>query len=181
MTKKIPQRVRFYMAVEGEGEQSFIKLLQKFSDEARLHVHLDCQILSGGGYKTMLNKAITCRKKKNRDTAKSSILLLDADRAEQSDDDWSLHGLREEAKKHKFHVCFQYPNQEGLLLRMLPGNENLKPNASNANKLLLKEWPTYEKPIDAYTLFAKFTSEDLRRVAKVDAETESLLSIIGLR
>ena len=67
MTKKlIIQRTRHFFAVEGEGEQSFIKWIQELSDQNELHVHLDCEVLKGGGYKTMLKGAIRCQKRKER-------------------------------------------------------------------------------------------------------------------
>lgn len=79
MTKKIiQQRKRIYIAVEGEGEQSFIKWLQQLCDQSGLHVHLDSQPLGGGGYKTMLSRAVHERKRKERSKAKHSILLVDA-------------------------------------------------------------------------------------------------------
>lgn len=56
MRKKIiQQRTRYFLAVEGESEQSFIKWLQNLADQNGLHVHLDCQPLGGGGYEMMLN------------------------------------------------------------------------------------------------------------------------------
>jgi hypothetical protein len=40
MTRRIiQQRKRIYIAVEGDGEQSFIKWLQLLCDENGLHVH----------------------------------------------------------------------------------------------------------------------------------------------
>ena len=64
--KIIPQRKRIYCAVEGEGEQAFIKFLQNISDQEGLHLHLDCEPLGGGGYKSMLEKAIRYRARKER-------------------------------------------------------------------------------------------------------------------
>lgn len=58
MIKIVKQRTRFHAAVEGEGEQSFIKWLQNLSDQQGLHIHLDCQLIGGGGYKSMLNEAV---------------------------------------------------------------------------------------------------------------------------
>jgi hypothetical protein len=181
MTKKIiQQRKRIFIGAEGESEQSLIKWFQDLSNQRGLHVHLDCEVLKGGGYKPMLEKAVHFRKRKERDKVKDSILLVDADRAER-DDGWSLFQLRQEALKHKFIVCVLYPNLEGLLVRLTEGNENLKPSPPTVQKLLSKVWPKYEKPADARTLADKFTLADLLRVAKVDQELNVLLSIIGFR
>ncbi|MFN7097214.1 MAG: hypothetical protein ACK4PR_06620 [Gammaproteobacteria bacterium] len=55
---KISLRKRFFLAVEGDGEQSFVKWLQELSEQKKLHIHLDCQPLSGGGYSSMLRNTI---------------------------------------------------------------------------------------------------------------------------
>lgn len=172
-------RTRFFLAVEGEGEQSFIKWLQQLSDQNGLYVHLDCRPLNGGGYKAMLKNALHHRQRNERRKAKSSILLVDGDRAER-DDGWSLSKLKQEAFKQKLNVCVQNQNQEGLLLRMMPGKEYLQPRAINAQKQLRNLWPDYQKPVDARTLAARFSLNDLLRVAQVDVELKNLLSIIGI-
>ncbi len=82
-TRKI--RTRHFLAVEGEGEQSFVKWLQQLADKKGIFVHLDCQPLNGGGYKTMLKSALHYRQRNDRHKAKSSILLVDGDRAERDD------------------------------------------------------------------------------------------------
>lgn len=179
MTRKL--RTRFFLAVEGEGEQSFIKWLQNLSDETELSVHLDCQLLHGGGYEAMLHQAVRHRRynEKRIGKAKSDILLVDGDRKIQ-DDGWSLAKFREESLKLKFFPCIQKPNQEGLLLRMLPGKECLQPNPARAYAQLCSFWPQYQKPVDARTLASKFSLNDLYRVALIDSDLKSLLSIIGL-
>lgn len=181
MTKKlILQRTRYFFSVEGEGEQSVIKWMQELSDQNGLRVHLDCEVLKGGGYKTMLEGAIGCRKRKERQKAKSSVLLVDGDRAER-DDGWSISRLRQEASKHKFTVCVQHPNLEGLLLRLMPGKESLQPDRANVQALLKSAWSSYKKPADARTLAGKFTLSDLLRVAKIDSELNNLLIMVGLK
>jgi hypothetical protein len=67
MTKRvIPQRTRFFLAVEGEGEQAFIKWLQELSDQQEMHVHLESEVLGGGGYKSMLANGVRYRERKER-------------------------------------------------------------------------------------------------------------------
>ena len=178
-TKTIQQRKRIFIAGEGEGEQSFVKWLQRLADQNGLHVHLDCQLLGGGGYKTMLEKTTRECKRKGRQSAKSFILLVDSDRAERGDDGWTLLQLKQQAAKQKISVFVQTPNQEGLLFRMLPGNERLQPSSVKAQKQLCSIWPDYQKPVDAQTLDKKFKLSDLLRVAKVDLELNALLLMIG--
>jgi hypothetical protein len=52
-------------------------------------------------------------------TYKDRYLIVDADGAQQGDG--SIERLKAEAAKHKFTICVQTPNPEGLLLRMMPG------------------------------------------------------------
>mgnify|MGYP006421417495 CR=1 FL=1 len=176
-------RTRIYLAVEGEGEQSFVRLLQEFANQNGLYVHLDCQVLDGGGYEPMFKRALLYRQcaKKQKNKVKSSILLIDADRDQRKDDGWTLLQLKQEAGKSDLQVCVQDPNQEGLLFRMLPRNENKQPSVLHAHKQLLKEWPNYQKPADFYKLRQKFNLNDLLRVAKFDKELSNLLTIIGLK
>lgn len=169
-------RTIIYLAVEGEGEQSFVKWLKLLSDDKNLYVHLACKCLNGGGYQSMLKNACS-----NKPKAKASILLVDADRDRNKDDGWSIKRLREEAHKHGFQVCVQNPNLEGLFLRMFKGNERLQPDAARVKKELPKFWRDYyQNKIDADVLASKFLLADLLRVAKVDSDLNRLLSIIGL-
>jgi len=180
MRKKIiKQRTRYFLAVEGDSEQSFVKWLQSLAEELGLHIHLDCQPLGGGGYEVMLKRAVRYSQRKERNKLKVSILLVDADRT-VSDDNWSLDQLREAASKHKFTVVFQIPNLEGLLLRLLPRNEHLQLSSSSALSRLRRVWPDYQKPANARMLASKFCLDDLLRVAKLDSELNLLLSTLGL-
>ncbi len=181
MTKRIiQQRKRIFIAGEGESEQSFVKWLQQLSDQQGLHVHLDCQTLEGGGYKTMLERTVRERKRKERYRAKFSILLVDSDRAERGEDGWTLQQLKQQALSQNINLCVQQPNLEGLLLRMLPNNEHLQPVGTKAHSQLRREWPEYQKPADTRTLAAKFSLDDLVRVARFDIDLRSLLKSIGL-
>jgi hypothetical protein len=171
-------RARFFVAVEGESEQSFVKWLQTLS-ENELHIHLDAVLLGGGGFKSMLQKAVRlhnrgCRKGAYQDR----ILIVDRDRAEQGD--WSVKELKQQAAKYKFTVFVQCPNHEGLLLRMMPDMEREIPDAASAEAKLKSRWPDYQKPANAYMLGRKFSLEDLLRVARVDPDLASLLRKIGL-
>ena len=162
MTRKIIiQRKRIYLAVEGESEQSFIKFLQQISDQNNIHVHLDCEVLGGGGYKTMLEKAISyrSRREKNKGSAKISILIVDTDRADKNEDGWSLEQLTLEANKYHFDVCLQKPNLEGLLLRMFSGYEHTYANASSARKERARNNSrNWHLPINAILMRSSFSN-----------------------
>lgn len=169
------------MAVEGESEQSFVRWLQTLSDEkGAAHIHLDAFLLGGGGFKTMLENAM--REHKRRCKAKGAyedrFLLVDEDRADQGD--WPIAELKREAGKHKFTLCVQRPNHEGLLLRMMPGMEREIPDAASARAKLKGRWAGYEKPARAQTLWRQFSLDDILRVAALDSDVGTLLRRIGL-
>jgi len=175
----IKARARYFVAVEGESEQSFIKWLQDLSRK-RLHVHLDSVPLGGGGFKSMLQKAVRLHERHRRIAGpyQDRFLMVDRDRAEQGD--WSIEKLRHEAAKYKITVCVQSPNHEGLLLRMMGGMEHDIPDAASAEKRLKSRWPNYQKPVNAHALGRQFSLDDLLRVASVDSDLEALLKKIGL-
>ena len=171
-------RARFFVAVEGESEQSFVTWLQALSQK-ELHIHLDAVPLGGGGFRSMLQKAVRLHKRGSRIGGyQDRFLIVDSDRAKQGD--WSIEKLRGEAVKHKIAVCAQNPNYEGLLLRMMPGMEREIPTAALAETKLKSLWPNYRKPVTARDLGRQFLLDDLLRVANVDADLEILLEKIGL-
>lgn len=127
VTRSIPKRTRFFFAVEGESEQSFIKWLQGLTDERGLSVHLHSRPLGGGGYGSMLKQADVYRERGlSNGRYKGSFLLVDEDRA-TSGDDWSIEKLRQKAFGLNISLCCQRPNFEALLLRMMPGKEHSSP------------------------------------------------------
>jgi hypothetical protein len=175
----IKTRARFFLAVEGESEQSFVKWLQELSEE-HLHIHLDGVPLGGGGFKSMLQKAVRLHRRRcqNAGAYQDRFLIVDRDRAVQGD--WSIENLRREAAKHHIAVCVQSPNHEGLLLRMMAGMEHEIPDAASAETRLKSRWPDYQKPVNAHALARRFSLGDLLRVASVDSDLASLLKKIGL-
>ena len=180
VTRSIPKRTRFFFAVEGDSEQSFIKWLQGLTDQRGLFVHLDSRPLGGGGYSSMLKQAHVYRERGlSNGRYKGSFLLVDEDRA-TSGDDWSVEKLRGEASSHKIDLCCQRPNFEGLLLRMMPGKERLAPDASGVASQLVSAWPTYKKPANARDLGGKYSLDDLTRIASLDLDLQGMLKTIGL-
>ena len=178
MPAQIRIRARFFLAVEGDSEQSFVTWLQELSERG-LHIHLDCVPLGGGGFKSMLEKTVRAYKRRSRiGTYKDRFLIVDGDRAERGD--WSIEKLKREAAKHKITVCVQNPNHEGLLLRMMPGMERQTPDAASVRMKLRSRWPSYQKPANAQALMRQFSLDDLLRVANVDADLQGLLKKIGL-
>jgi hypothetical protein len=172
-------RTRFFIAVEGESEQSFVTWLQRLS-ENNLRIHLDSFLLNGGGYKSMLANALRQYKRRSNTSGiyKDCFLIVDGDRAYQGD--WPIDQLRREAAEANVTVCVQHPNHEGLLLRMIPGMERENVNAASAKTKLNGHWPNYEKPANANALARQFSHGDLLRAANFDADLQNFLEKIGL-
>jgi hypothetical protein len=101
--RTIKRRTRFFIAVEGESEQSFVTWLQVLS-EKELHIHLDSVQLGGGGFKSMLENAVRQHKRRCKTSGayQDRFLILDGDRSEEGD--WSVEKLRCEAAKHEIRV-----------------------------------------------------------------------------
>ncbi len=171
-------RTRFFVAVEGESERSFLTWLQSLPD-LRLRIHLDSCVLGGGGYKSMLNNAIREHERRRRalGSFKNRCLIVDSDRATQGD--WPIDQLKREAAKAKFIACVQNPNHEGLLLRMLPGMERESSDAASAEAKLRSRWPVYKKPASANELGRQFCRDDLLRAASLDKDLRTFLELIG--
>ena len=174
-------RTRYLLAVEGESEQSFVKWVQDLADDADLNVHLQCRVLSGGGYSSMLREAANFKKRdeNQKGAFKQAFLLADEDRARQPHPDWSIVRLRREAASKGLILCGQKPKFEGLLLRMLPGRERIVLDAANVDAQLRVLLPGYKKPTDAQSLARMFTLDDLMRVAGVEPDLMRVLSTIG--
>jgi hypothetical protein len=84
----VNRRAPFFLAVEGASEQAFVAWLQALS-EKRLRIHLDVFRLGGGGFKSMLQKAVRFHTR-NCDNVRyrERFLIVDRDRATQGD--WAL-------------------------------------------------------------------------------------------
>ncbi|MEQ1889854.1 MAG: hypothetical protein ABL951_11860 [Alphaproteobacteria bacterium] len=172
-------RARFFFAVEGESEQSFVKWLQGLADQQGLYVHLDIRPLGGGGYSSMLKQAGIFRERGlSNGRYKSSFLLVDEDRANSGD--WSVEVLRQKASSQNINVCLQRPNLEGLLLRMILGKERSAPDASGVMPQLVSAWPGYRKPMNARDLEQKYSFNDVARVANLEPDLLAMLKKIGL-
>ena len=187
MKNKYKIRTRFFVAGEGQSEQSFSKWLKELTDSQNLSLHLDYKPLEGGGYKSMYDKAIKLREKGlKKGKFGHSILLVDSDRSDRNDcsGDWSLEQLTVEAAKNHIQVCVQRPNHEGLLFRILSNEDKDKKNLSltpaKTKERLKKIWPEYEKGTDALALSRRLSYDGLIRAAHWDSDLKDLLTTIGL-
>lgn len=84
--RTIRKRARYFLAVEGESEQSFIAWIQMLSQDT-LHIHLDAFVLDGGGFKSMLRKAVEEHKPANASALRRQYSLDDLIRVANLDAD----------------------------------------------------------------------------------------------
>jgi hypothetical protein len=167
---KIRKRQRFFVAGEGETEQSLVKWLQKLCDQYAVFVHLDYTPLGGGGYRSMLDKADTERtiKTKRDGDYVHHFIMLDTDLGHGTHDPWTVQKLKEETTKIGFTPCLAYPDVEGLLAQ-LHGEKGTP---------LKSIWSDYRKPPNAYQLQRRYTRESLIHLD--DAGYREFLGEIGL-
>lgn len=117
MSRRIKQRKRYFFAVEGESEQSFIKWIGRLADERGLHVDLETRVIGGGGFSRLVSeddrmKTVAAR---HGTPFKRTFMVVDSDRAETGD--WSTERVRAAGREAGLFVCFQRPNLEGVILR----------------------------------------------------------------
>ena len=173
------QRRRFFVACEGESEESFIKWISGLAEARNLNLHLHPVNLEGGGFRKMLEQAVMreARERKQNGPFRGRFLLLDADRV--ADDPWSIEKLRTEAGQNGFTTILQQPNFEGVLLRMHEGCERDFLCKAATESRLKSRWPHYRKAMDALELARKFNLEDLLRAGRADPFLAELLKRLG--
>ena len=180
MSRRIKQRKRFFLAVEGESEQSFIKWIGRLADEQGLHLHLETRVIGGGGFSNLVSEAHRMRTVAARHGTpfRESFLVIDSDRAATGD--WSTDKVRAHAKELGLIVCFQRPNHEGVILRMFRGNEMSNFSRSSVDHQIQAVWPNYQKGQNAEKIAQRYLVDDLIRMAKYDEDWKCLLKAIGL-
>lgn len=176
----IPQRRRIFVGCEGESERSYVTLISRLLEERHRRVHLDPVPLGGGDPLGILEKALRQldRRARQREPYAAQAILLDADKrrhdAKRSAQAASL------AAQCNVHLIWQDPSHEALLLRHLPGCEQLRPpTAQHAMTELRRRWPDYEKGMPAVRLATCLGREAVLRAASVDGELCAFLDRIG--
>ena len=173
------KRKRFFIAVEGESEQSFVRWLQLLLTEKNLPVHLDTHPLGGGGFESMLRKALQANSRgRIKGTYVAQFLIVDEDRANNGD--WPLTKLRAEATGYNISLIVQRTNHEALLYRLISGRVNDVLSANRVQSALRHYWLDYEKPATANQLRTRLDLKKLQQVAAIDNDLTTLLQGIGL-
>lgn len=178
--RRVSRRKRTFVDAEGTGEQSLATWLQKLCNEEGLKLHLDVKVVSGGDPRTVVEHAVSCRKRlvNSFGECKSVLVLLDEDRVasdrEKGKDPETVNGRNE---LQRFYLA---PNLEGLFVRLHCGYENRKLTTTDTKRHLKNLWSTYKKPESAGTLGKQFCLGDLLRAAKHDDGLCKALKLLGL-
>ena len=177
------QRRRIFVGCEGEGERSYIALVQRIVDGVHQQVHLDAHPLQPGGGDPLdlARRAEEVIKKieRTRELYDEKYLLIDRDtlgNSPQRDQEMQVILDHIDAR-----VVWQDPTHEALILRHLPGCGTRRPASTQvAIRQLRQQWPEYEKPMSALQLASRIGLEGLRQAARVEDDLRDLLASIGL-
>jgi hypothetical protein len=177
----IPQRQRIFVGCEGESEQSYVAVLNRYLG-TRAGFHLVSHVLNGGDPLALVesaNKALRTEALKARDAFARRFVLLDADlRGRSPDRDEACVRL---AKQGLITLIWQEPCHEAMLLRHLEGCANRRPaNSELSFQALVREWPQYRKNMPAVDLSGQITRAALRNAVANHVESEPLVRAVEL-
>lgn len=182
---RIPRRDRYFVACEGDSEQGYTSLIQRYLNQAQRHVHLDAQIIGKAGDPlSLVERAIAKAEMGERGGKPRYVrrfLILDTDWiGRNADRDARAKRMAEQADLTlvKQDCCF-----EAFLLRHFDGHENDRPQTAELSIRMLKElWPAYRKGLSAQELARRISIEKVREVAsrQMDEDFVVLLRAVGL-
>ena len=175
------RRRRFFVACEGDSEGGYAAFLQRLADESVLAVHLDIRRYRGGDPLAIVQTAVkdlTTRRNRRGEYVGQAI-FLDADRR----NDVPERTVRADrlVRDNEFQAIWSQPAFESLLLKHIPGCEQLQPATSALSLQLLQDrWPEYRKGMAAYELRERFDHAAVLRAAATIPEFRRFLALIGL-
>ena len=175
------QRRRFFVACEGDSEGGYAAFLQRLADESSLGVHLDIRNFHGGDPLVIVQAAVTDLRTRRirRGEYVGQAIFLDADRRNDVPDRTLLADRLIQGSG--FQAIWSQPAFESLLLKHIPGCEQLQPaTTALALQQLQDRWPQYRKGMAAYELRGRFDRAAVARAAAMIPELHAFLDLIGL-
>lgn len=179
----IPPRRRIFLGCEGESEQGYGALLSRIAEEHGLHLAPQIVLLrpGGGDPLALVQLAIAKIREDERKRGEFFIkaVLLDEDRLGHAPDRDQL--LYTEAAQSDLRLIWQGPSHEALLLRHLPGCQNLRPATTQlAQQELTRRWPEYRKPMSAVRLASRIGFGEITAACEVEPSLCDFLRRCGL-
>jgi hypothetical protein len=183
--QRVPRRKRVFVGCEGESEQGYAALLQRFAEERGASVHADAKVVSSAGDPlALVSRAIDLAAQGERGSKPAysiRFLLLDTDLLGQNAQrDAKIPGL---VARHGLVLVRQRCCFEASLLRHIYGHENDDPpNAAIALTRLQDAWPDYKKGLPAQQLQRRISLADVQRAAQNarNADFLALINALGL-
>ena len=178
----IPPRRRIFLGYEGESEQGYGALLSRIAEEHGLHLAPQVVLLrpGGGDPLALVQLAVAKIREDERKRGEFAIkaVLLDQDKLGQAPERDQL--LYAEAAQSDLQLIWQGPSHEALLLRHLPGCQNLRPATTQlAEQELLRHWPEYRKPMAAVRLASRIGIDQVRAACASEPSLNDLLRRCG--
>ena len=173
-------RRRIFVGCEGDGERSYIALVQRIVNDVHHKVHLDPQPLQPGGGDPLdlVRRAeeVITKIERTREPYEQKYLLIDRDQLGSSPErDRQMPAI---LNRINAQVIWQNPAHEALILRHLPGCATRRPASTQvALQQLQRQWPQYEKPMSAVQLANRIDLKALRRAAKVEGELSAFFDL----
>lgn len=179
---RFPQRKRIFLGCEGESERSYGALLARLVESQHQRIFLDTVLLQPGGGDPLALVLLAARRLREQESKRgayvAAYLLVDADKlGNKPERDRQILAA---ARKAGLNLIWQEPCHEGLLLRHLPGCEQLRPATTELAFATLKQrWPGYEKNLPAAKLALVLGAEEVRRARRVTDALDRLLKEMG--
>lgn len=183
--QRVPRPNRVFVGCEGESEQGYVALLQRFADERGASVHADAKVVPRAGDPlTLVSRAIDLMAQGERGSKPAysiRFLVLDTDLfGQNAERDAQIPNL---VSRHNLVLVKQRCCFEASLLRHIDGHENDDPpNAAIALTRLQHAWPDYKKGLPALQLQRRICLEDVQRAAQNprNADFLALINAMGL-
>ena len=184
--QKTRRRRRLFVGCEGDSEQGYAALLQRFSNEQGGAVHAESKVIPRAGDPlAIVERAIEMAAQGERGSKSAysvRFLMLDTDLLGNNPDrDAQIDGLVE---RHNFVLLRQNCCFEAFLLRHFVSHANDEPpTAAIALTRLQAVWPQYKKGSPAQELRKRIALEDVQRAAQSphNADFISFLDAMGLQ
>ena len=178
-----PQRRRFFLGCEGKSEQAYGQLLNKLARELQVPVYLDVKTLSPGAGSPLALVKRAVKKIKQAEKVRTSyskrFILLDQDRAPA--DSQMAEDTEALAEANNIILIWQSPCHEAFLLRHLQGYLDKRPlNSDEAQKIILKAWPEYSKPMTRSRLSQRIGITEVKQAMATYPEFKAFLRAISL-
>lgn len=169
-------RKRVFVGCEGDSERSYVRWLQRRSDELDLHLHFDGWPAHGGDPLAIVISSIAKMRERSarHGPYTAAAVLFDADKLGITPArDKQIPRLTRQAN---MAVLAQTFDHEAILLRHFQGCKTLRPPAGKSLPRLRREWPEYSKPADALQLEARIDLAGLFRMISVEPAFARFLS-----